>query len=255
MSVAFRGMRLTAAMRRARHHGAAVGKREAMSDDVSANVRANYVKWDQKHHWSADGGEWTGQAALCGVSYEVWKDSLVEHLIRPHLGGEVLEIAPGHGRWSAYLIPASAFCTLVDLSPSCLDFCRQKFVAATNVDYFLTTGTSLPRYCSGQTDFVWSYDSFVHMAPAVVRAYLAEIARVLRPGGKAIIHHADIRDPAAHDQDTHPGWRSAVNREIVQFGAEAAGLNVERQFVFWDEAQRIGVPRFGDAITALKKPK
>lgn len=224
-------------------------------DDVAANVRSNYVVWDQKHDWSDDGDEWTGQATACGVPYAVWKDSLVEHLIRPNLGGEILEIAPGHGRWSAYLVPGAAFCTLVDLSPSCLDFCRRKFAAASNVDYFLTTGTSLPHACPGQIDFVWSYDAFVHMAPGVVRSYVTEIARVLRPDGKAILHHADIPDPGGHEQDRHPGWRSAVNRALVQSAAAASGLSVERQFVYWDEARRIGVPRFGDAITVLRKPR
>jgi ubiquinone/menaquinone biosynthesis C-methylase UbiE len=193
-----------------------------MSDDVRHNIAANIIKWDKKHQWRADGDEWTGQA--------------------------------GHGRWSKYFVAASKTCILVDLSPSCLDFCRQKFAAAPNIDYFLTTGTSLPHFCSDQIDFVFSYDSFVHIAPAVVRAYLIEIARVLRSRGKAILHHADIRDVADHSQDKHPGWRSAVNRHVVRSDAEAAGLNVTRQFVFWDERNRLGVPRFGDVISELNKP-
>lgn len=222
-------------------------------DDLGTNVRANYVRWDQSYNWPGDGDEWSGQAAVCGVPYETWRASLAEELILPHCGGASLEIAPGHGRWSEYLIPASTFCTLVDLSPSCLDFCRQRFASTSNVDFFLTTGISLPHYCSGQVDFVFSFDAFVHMAPTVVHAYLMEIGRILRPGGKAVIHHADISDLATHDQSAHPGWRSAVNRELVRSAAKEAGLTVERQFVYWDEGQRIGVPRFGDAISTLEK--
>lgn len=224
-----------------------------MADDISANVRANYVKWDEKYDWPADGDEWSGQAARCGVPYKVWKESLVDRLIRPHFGGDALEIAPGHGRWSGYLIPGFEFCTLVELSPKCLDFCRQKFAMHRNVDYFLTSGTALPRYCTGQIDFVWSYDSFVHMAPPVVRAYFLEIVRVLRPGGRAMIHHADIANPASHKQEANAGWRSGVNREMVRSYAEAAGLTVESQFMYWDEEKGLGVPNFGDAISALRR--
>jgi hypothetical protein len=121
------------------------------------------------------------------------------------------------------------------------------------VDYFLTTGTKLPHYCDGQIDFVWSYDSFVHMAPEVIHAYMSEIARVLRSAGVAIIHHANIVNLSAHKQDKHPGWRSAVDNAVIQRAAERGGLAVERQFVYWDEGKKIGVPNFHDSVSLLRR--
>ncbi len=229
---------------------------EAMPDAVNVNILKNYVTWNDRYHWSADGDEWTGQAARCGIPYEAWKESLIERMIRPHVGQtrNVIEIAPGHGRWSEVLVPNSAFCTLVDLSSECLVKCRKRFASHSNVEYFLTTGTALPRYCTGQIDFVWSYDSFVHMAPEIVADYLGEIARVLRPGGLAILHHANISELSSHDQDKHPGWRSAVNNSVVQRFAARSSLIVERQFMYWDEDRKIGVPNFGDSLTVLRRP-
>ena len=228
-----------------------------MTEVAGDNLRQNYLVWNKQHDWSEDGDEWKGQAHACGLPYDVWKGSLAAALILPNTGSErnILEIGPGHGRWSAYLIPNSQFCTLVDLSPNCLDYCRTRFGASENVEYFLTTGASLPRYCAAAIDFVWSFDAFVHMAAEVINQYLAEIARVLRPTGIAILHHSNIEDLNSHQQGMHIGWRSAVNNDLVRSVAEHAGLTVERQFVYWDEMKKIGVPNFGDSITVLRQAR
>ena len=138
------------------------------------NLASNLRMWDESYEWPQDGDEWQGQAALCGVPYDEWKASLVAHLIDPHVGPEstVLEIAPGRGRWSEYLVRRAAHVTLVDLSPSCLAHCRERFRGFANVDYALTAGDALPAEAEGRIDFVWSYDAFVHMHPEVVAAYL-----------------------------------------------------------------------------------
>jgi ubiquinone/menaquinone biosynthesis C-methylase UbiE len=219
------------------------------------NVRANLRRWDEDHAWPQDGDEWTGQAQVCGVPYEVWKDSLVQHLIVPYVDARsvVLEIAPGHGRWTEHLARRAGHLIAVDLSPSCLDHCRSRFAERRNVDYVLTTGTALPFLATDRIDVVWSFDAFVHMAPAVIGGYLVEIARVLVPGGTAILHHANVADRDRHRQDDHPGWRSAVDAALVHELATTAGLRVVEQLVYWDEARKIGVPRFDDRITRLAR--
>lgn len=220
------------------------------------NVEKNIYQWDQKHAWSKDGDEWSGQAKVCGVPYEVWKASLVDTLITPYISADatVLEIAPGHGRWTEFLA-AAKHVTLVDISPSCLEFCRKRFDDNANIDYFLGTGFTLPRYMNGVIDFVWSYDSFVHMDRDVILGYLKEINRVLKPGGRTILHHGNIETLEDHVQSEHQGWRSGMNEQLMRDLARDAGLTVVSQFTYWDEAKMIGVPRFGDKITHLAKPE
>lgn len=217
------------------------------------NVEQNLHQWDRKHAWSKDGDEWSGQAKLCGVPYDTWKASLVAHLITPYLhpDANVLEIAPGHGRWTEFLAAGSSHVTVVDISASCLDYCRGRFQQASNIDYFLSTGHQLPRYVGGTMDFVWSYDSFVHMDRNVISGYLKEMRRVLKVGGRAILHHANIENLDDHVQAEHQGWRSQMNAKLMRQLAEDAGLEVVSQFVYWDEAGKLGVPRFGDRITHL----
>jgi hypothetical protein len=219
---------------------------------MSENIEKNLVLWDRNYKWVADGNEWVGPANTCGVPYETWKTSLISRLITPYAAKDVhaLEIAPGHGRWSEFIIDACLHATLVDLSPACLDFCRTRFAGRTNIDYFLTTGVQLPKCATGAIGFVFSYDSFVHMSAEVIGAYMSEIARVLVGGGAAVIHHADIADADSHRQE-HAWQRSAVNRAIVRDLAERSGLKVRRQFEYWDEVNKLGCP--GDAITLLHK--
>jgi ubiquinone/menaquinone biosynthesis C-methylase UbiE len=225
------------------------------NSEAGYNIQGNLTWWDNAENWQNQGDEWQGQAHVCGIPYSDWKLSLVENLIRPNAGRgrHVLEIAPGQGRWTEFLAETSAFTTLVDLSPNCLSYCQRRFAAKTNVDYFLTTGMSLPHYCTEQINFIWSYDAFVHMHAEVIASYLSECARVLKNGGTAIIHHANVRDLASHVQDKAPGWRSAVNAGLVRQYAEAVGLVVKSQITYWDEPRTVGVPRFDDKITILTK--
>ncbi len=237
-----------------------------MMNSIIENLR----KWDRDHSWLEDGDEWKGQALACNVSYEHWKTVLVENLILPYATGKtVLEIAPGHGRWSEYLIAASAKTIIVDLSPSCIEYCRQRFFNKENVEYVVNDGMHLPDMLTNQVDFVWSYDSFVHMEPTVIIAYINEIARILKTGGRAIIHHAGrrhlwlafmrnygnascqvfrwISQGIKLDND---GWRSNVSKELVAKFVRDAGLSVEKQINRWGDGS-IGIPRYNDYITFI----
>ncbi len=241
------------------------------------SVAENLKEWDEDHVWDEGGDEWKGQAARCGVSYEQWKQSLIQHLIVPYVGPDavVLEIGPGHGRWTEKLLeqPCSRL-VLVDLSPTCLEMCRSRF-SDPRLETFQTPGDALPPDCTESVDLVWSYDSFVHVAATEFRRYLAEIYRVLRPGGVAILHHANRRQSTlwmgglrsvgdrgrrlyqvismgrGEDSD---GWRSNVSAKDVSSWIGDSGLVLQRQFTRWSVDDPCGVPRFGDRISIMTKP-
>ena len=100
----------------------------------------------------------------------------------PYLSQEttVLEIAPGHGRWTNEMVEHCARLILVDVSSSCIEFCKNRFVAYDNMVYIVNDGQMLPGVANASVDFVWSFDSFVHMEIDVIESYLAEIQRVLK---------------------------------------------------------------------------
>ena len=221
---------------------------------MSDNIANNLKRWDKDHAWPQHGDEWNRQAAACGIPYDDWKASLVEHLIAPQAtkDSHVLEIASGRGRWTEYLVELFGHVTAVDLSPNCIEFCKGRFSDKTNIDYFVTDGTSLPPGTG--IDFVWSFDALVHMDRIVAAAYLKEIARVLKPGGKATIHHSNVADIETHRQAGAKGWRAPMTAELFAQLSTDAGLTVLDQIVYWDNERRIGVPRLGDRITLLEKP-
>jgi SAM-dependent methyltransferase len=244
---------------------------------VANSVRANLEIWDRRHAWPLDGDEWTGQARACGVPYERWKASVVPWLVAPHLPprATVLEIGPGRGRWSALLAPEVGRLVLVDLSPSCLEACRARLAGHRNVECWRTDGAGLPPGLDGTVDLVWSFDVFVHLDAATIAAYLREAARVLRPGGTAVLHHAGRRHAtlplgglrhlgtpgriayrwlSMGAAETVDGWRSNVSARLFAGLAAAAGLEVVRQESRWGPAGEFGVPRHGDRISTLRRP-
>lgn len=136
-------------------------------------VENNRKVWGKSHHWSGDGDEWSGQAHKCGVSYDVWKKSLVDHLIAPYAEHkDVVEIAPGFGRWTEFLAASAKSVHLVDINENCLEKCRERFAGNDKLSFALTSGNTLPGAADASTDLVFSFDSFVHMAPEIIGRYL-----------------------------------------------------------------------------------
>jgi ubiquinone/menaquinone biosynthesis C-methylase UbiE len=239
-------------------------------------IQANLDMWNERHTWTKDGDEWDGQASYHKQSYDEWKRSVIDVFLLPHLSDQTtaVEIAPGHGRWTETLVERCGQLSLVDLSPSCIDYCRDRFAAHEQITYVVNDGSSLPGLPDAGVDFVWSFDSFVHMDAGVIDAYLAEIHRVLRPGGLAILHHAGRRHATLglgflrdwgkigrrlyklislriwNDDD---GWRSEVSKQVVQDLADKNQLAVESQVQSWGANGEFGVLRYGDYVTTLRK--
>lgn len=236
------------------------------------DIEWNRATWDASHDWAEDGDEWSGMAAHCAQPYDRWKSALVSELLQPFsVEADVLEVAPGHGRFTEYIVPVATSVTLVDLSPTCLEVCRQRFGDGSHMRYVQTDGTTLPGVAEDSIDFVWSFDSFVHMELPVIDAYLAEFARVLRPGGRFTIHHAGRRHAAlrlaglqrhggapgraayrlaAQERLHNSGRRSDVSAEGVRRAAIAHGLVLDTQTDHWGSRGEFDVTKYRDRITS-----
>jgi SAM-dependent methyltransferase len=200
--------------------------------------RRRWTEWD----WSRRGEEWTAS--------EEWKQALIGDVLDRFIptGGTVLEIGPGGGRWSEALRARAARLILVDVSERPLQLCRERF--GEDAQYVLSSGRDLPGVADRAVDAVWSFDVFVHVAPADQAAYLREIARVLAPGGVAVIHHADGRNRGR--LPSRVGWRAPMSRGLFAALAGAAGLEVECQLDSWGPGGRHDLSGYGDAITVCR---
>jgi len=243
--------------------------------DYDNSIESNRSLWS-RHEWVRGGDEWDGQAVFLGIPYEEWKRALVDEFITSSVTADmtVLEIAAGHGRWSEQLLPLCKRLILVDLNSECIETCRKKFSASTNIEYIVTDGKSLPSVADASVDFIWSFDSFVHMDPTVIQAYFGEMSRVLSPSGKAVIHHAGRNDRwlwlgrirnygmqlrtlytwiSMGTWRDHDGWRSNVSPELIGRLAASRGLALASQTRYWGENAKYGVPRFRDMISVLHR--
>ena len=68
---------------------------------------------------------------------------------------------------------------------------RARFHRDAHVEYLLLDGRGLRPLRDGSVDAVLSYGVFGHLQHWDIFNYLVEIERVLVPGGKAVIHHAN----------------------------------------------------------------
>jgi SAM-dependent methyltransferase len=209
-------------------------------------------------------------ALQCGHSHDVskgyfidaepfmamqWND-IIHPLIRDLDFTTVLDLACGHGRNTEFLRGLSKDIHLVDINASCIDACRERFGAekdGTRFHYHVTDGNHLRMIPDASLTLVYSWDSMVHFDKLVVRDYVAEIARILKPGGSAFLHHSNYGSVAPDsDWASNPGTRSDMSAALMRDYAAAAGLEVVRQEL-QGRAQGWGMDDL-DCASILRKP-
>lgn len=188
----------------------------------------NHLVWTG-YGWPQHGEEWTVEmAAFCGMTPEVWKASVVREFIVPHLRKDksVLEVGPGHGRWSAEILPRVNYTFLVDLNPACTAYCNERFKEFKDKACLTNDGSSLSGLIQdGCIDFIFSFDTFVHIEEPETRAYIKEFARVVKRQTMSVIHHAGNPTPEQRAR----GCRSQVTAKMFSKILTENGLVVIRQ--------------------------
>jgi SAM-dependent methyltransferase len=193
--------------------------------------------WD----WSAEGDEWT-------VSEE-WKKSIVRSVLQRQIPerSSILEIGPGGGRWTEYLLERAGEYVGIDISSSCVIHCQGRFGSDRRARFVVGSGRDLAAVADLSIDAIWSFDAFVHINREEVEGYAREFVRVLRPGGVAVIHHGGIGGAAG-------GWRSNLTAEALQDILHRNGLVSEESFAQWEDGGVVHQLTYGDFITVIRKP-
>lgn len=145
--------------------------------------------WDGEYNWTGRGEEWSEG---WGGSEAQWFGSLYPRLHRFLPVGNLLEIAPGFGRWTRYLLEyVQDRYAGVDLSQECVEYCKERFSACKNSAFLVNDGLSLDSVEDGLFDLVFSFDSLVHANLDVHQTYIPQILRKLTRNGVAFIHHSN----------------------------------------------------------------
>jgi SAM-dependent methyltransferase len=212
--------------------------------------------------------KWT-TAIQCGHSHDVskgyfhdaepfmdlqWND-IIYPLIQDLDFSVVLDLACGHGRNSEFLRKLTKELHLVDINQSCIDACRERFgdkKDGTRFFYHVTDGNHLRMIPTDGVSLVYCWDSMVHFDKLIVRDYLTDIARVLRSGGSAFLHHSNYGSVSPDSSwATNPGTRSDMSADLMKAYATDVGLTVGSQHI---QGRKEGWGMDGlDCVSILRK--
>ncbi|NLU39531.1 MAG: class I SAM-dependent methyltransferase [Bacteroidales bacterium] len=119
----------------------------------------NIKTWGETYNWRQEGEEWS---SAWGNSETQWFGTLLPRLHRFLPCENVLEIAPGFGRWTKFLLPLTIGRYVgVDISESCIVHCNEKY-KSDNSSFFQNDGFSLKQVWGQKYDLIFSFDSLVH---------------------------------------------------------------------------------------------
>ena len=148
-----------------------------------------------------------GQIARDGLYGLHWGDpedpqnvalqAIRDHWIRPYVdpAGTGLEIGPGGGRWSRYLLEFRRL-YVVDYHSELLAEFRKNFPQSHIVE-ILNNGSDFPGVPAASIDFVFSFGVFVHLDLDIIHAYLASLRSVIHPRSQLVIQYSDKDKPGA----------------------------------------------------------
>ncbi|MGN6371246.1 MAG: class I SAM-dependent methyltransferase [Phycisphaerae bacterium] len=157
-----------------------------------------------------------------------------------------MDFACGHGRNSAKLVEHAKQLLCVDVNPEAIRKCKERFAGKPGVNCILNDGATLSAIDDGAVTFIYSFDSVVHFEIDLVRTYMVEFKRVMRPGATAFIHHSNV---GSGTYGTNVHGRSGVSAESFKQACESVGLVCDKQRILdWGPNKKL------DCITQFRKP-
>lgn len=162
-----------------------------------------------------------------------------------------MEFAAGHGRNTARMLIESnpGAVVVADPVPDNVVRCRERFAADPRVRVIQQQSFGFPDVQDTSLTSVFCYDSMVHFDPLVVVSYLFESVRVLRPGGRALLHHSNFGANPGGPYGTNPHARHFAPGGLIDHVLARMGCTVlARQMVDWGHVRQL------DRLTLFEVP-
>lgn len=135
---------------------------------------------------------------------------VVDEWILPYVDGSSVagEIGTGGGRIARMVAPGVKQFHAFDISSRMIELVRAELADVVDARFHVLDGGHLPDGLDGQFDFLYSFDVFVHLDLHVQWRYLDDVHRLLRPGGRAFVHTANLT--------TKAGWERFAGQDAYR---------------------------------------
>lgn len=216
--------------------------------------------WDGAYDWGNKGEIWSKRWGGCEAQ---WFGTLYPRIHRFLPADHILEIAPGYGRWTGFLLEhARTGYQGVDISAECATACTERYQDVDKASFFQNDGLDLSCIEDGSVDFVFSFDSLVHVDMGVLSSYIPQLLRKLRGDGVAFIHHsnrADSGETSRNEQSRDEGVSARLVAELVR---KNGGVMLIQECVNWKSEGLIDAfsvfarsgSRWQDSATVISNP-
>lgn len=140
--------------------------------------------------------------------------------LEPGSGKRLLDIGCNWGRWSIAAARKGYVVSGVDPSPQAVLAARRVAEQlALDIDYRSGSGEIIP-YAENTFDVVFSYSVLQHLAKERVREAIAEVNRILKPGGVVLIQMPNWLGIRSLYHQARRGFRAERNFEVRYWGVE-----------------------------------
>jgi len=232
-------------------------RRERESSAVEYSRPSFLPDRDRLTQWAGEVGEdWKGYSRVASAYYESaeqWIEQAWSQTVWPFIQecdfSCVVDLAAGHGRNTRKLLELAKQLYLVDINEDNIRFCRQRFATEKKITYIQNDGFTLNGVPSGEVSLVYCFDAMGHFDSDVIRSYLHDFSRVLKPGGYGFCHHSNYDRNPGGDIHDNPGWRNFMSQNLFHHYCAKEGLEVVKsQIIDWDTPKQ-------DCVTLFRKPR
>jgi SAM-dependent methyltransferase len=199
--------------------------------------------WDNAStEWQAAGEDWS---SWWGGSEAQWFGSIYPRLHRFLPASRILEIAPGFGRWTRFLLDTCESYVGIDLSEQAIQACRKRFRDIPHAKFIQNDGYSLGAVGEQSCDFIFSFDSLVHAELDVMERYLPQLVGKLAGSGVAFLHHSNFADVPKGAPNPHSRAVSVSANRVAHIVRNCGGTVLIQEILNW------GGPEPIDAFTVF----